>query len=295
MFSAREEDLLQQIGILTSVLDGHGFTSDTGAQGHRGYDEDIMFTWLGAAVDIPYKVHKALSTLGPKLYFFRLQKIDESEESCFEHKDEDFDKKKQAIKSALIEYLAYFDTSPNISFEPDNDLTKIPLDHTKDEEFAHRYIIKLGKLLAPLRAVVPTWETKDSQGSEYNFDIAIVEDPSRAITQLRNLARGHALSRGRDYITLDDIPMLIHMVLSTCSLARATIFELLISNMGSLITSQIVESLNTAKPTALRTMTELKATGLVDMEENAGGHNILESRITIKDKFIWFLSDQFHQ
>ena len=56
MFSAREEDLLQQIGILTSVLDGHGFTSDTGAQGHRGYDEDIMFTWLGVAVDIPYKV-----------------------------------------------------------------------------------------------------------------------------------------------------------------------------------------------------------------------------------------------
>ena len=47
-----------KLGILTSVLDGHGYTSDTGAQGHRGYDEDIMFTWLGAAVDIPYKVHK---------------------------------------------------------------------------------------------------------------------------------------------------------------------------------------------------------------------------------------------
>ena len=183
--------------------------------------------------------------------------------------------------------MAYFDTNPNISFEPDNDLPKIPLDHTKDEEFAHRYIIKLGKLLAPLRAVVPTWETKDSQGSEYNFDIAIVEDPSRAITQLRNLARGHALSQGRDYITLDDIPMLIQVVLSTCSLARET-------NMGSLTTSQIVESLNTSRPTALRTMTELKATGLVNMVEGVGYHNS-ESRIKLKDKFSWFLEDTFHQ
>ena len=55
MFSQRDEDLLQQLGILTSVLDGHGYGSNTGAQGYRGYDEDIMFTWLGASVDIPYK------------------------------------------------------------------------------------------------------------------------------------------------------------------------------------------------------------------------------------------------
>jgi hypothetical protein len=60
MFSQRDEDLLRQLGILTSVLDGNGYTSDTGAQGHRGYDEDIMFTWLGASVDIPYKVHRLL-------------------------------------------------------------------------------------------------------------------------------------------------------------------------------------------------------------------------------------------
>src|SRR5712692_7608826 len=87
--------------------------------------------------------------------------------------------------------------------------------------------------------------------------------------------------------------MLIHM--STCSMSRARIFELLIENNGSLVTSQIVESLNTSKPTALRTMTELKATGLVNMKENAGGHNNLESKITLKDKFSWFLGDIFDQ
>lgn len=110
-----------------------------------------------------------MSLLGPKLYFFRLPKIEESDESYYDHKDEDFDKKKEEIHTALLGYLEYFETNPYIGFEPNNDLPKIPLDHTRDNEFAHRYIIKLGKLLAPLRAVVPTWETRDSQGSEYNF------------------------------------------------------------------------------------------------------------------------------
>ena len=54
-FAAREDDLLQTLGVLTRVADGHGYESDSGAQGHRGYNEDIMFSWLGAAVDIPYK------------------------------------------------------------------------------------------------------------------------------------------------------------------------------------------------------------------------------------------------
>ena len=43
---------------MTRILDGHGYESDTGAHGHRGYNEKMMFTWIGAAVDIPYKVHK---------------------------------------------------------------------------------------------------------------------------------------------------------------------------------------------------------------------------------------------
>lgn len=278
---------------MTSVLDGHGYTSDTGSQGHRGYDEEIMFTWLGAAVDIPRSVHRRMSMLGPKLYFLRIPKADDDEDSYFEHRNDVFGEKFRAIKDALNDYLMEFEKNPYVSFEPDNDLPKIPLDHTRDDERAHRYIIRLGKLLAPLRAAVPTWETYGSQGSDYSFDIAIVEDPSRAIAQLRSLARGHALSKGRHHITSEDIPLLIKVVLSTCSLSRSTIFDLLIANNGSLTTSQICKSLNTTKPTALRTMAELQATGLVDREEQEGGYNGLETKITLVGKYRWFLSGTF--
>jgi hypothetical protein len=72
-FSKKEDELNEILGIITRVLDGHGYESDTGAQGHRGYNGKYKFVWIGAAVDIPHKVHKLLGTLGPKLYFFRIK------------------------------------------------------------------------------------------------------------------------------------------------------------------------------------------------------------------------------
>jgi hypothetical protein len=68
-FAAKDDDLIQVLGIMTRILDGHGYESDTGAHGHRGYNERMMFVWIGAAVEIPRKVHKHLTTLWPKLYF----------------------------------------------------------------------------------------------------------------------------------------------------------------------------------------------------------------------------------
>jgi hypothetical protein len=55
-------------------------------------------------------------------------------------------------------------------------------------------------------------------------------------TKIPVLARGHALSQGRDHITLVDIPTIAHVVLSTASIERVTIFQLLISNNRKLST-----------------------------------------------------------
>jgi hypothetical protein len=80
IFTAKDDDLTQLLGILTRVLDGNGYESDSGAHGHRGYREKIMFTMVGASVDIPYKVYKVLGYLGPKLYFLRLPKEEKTED-----------------------------------------------------------------------------------------------------------------------------------------------------------------------------------------------------------------------
>ena len=111
------------------------------------------------------------------------------------------------------------------------------------------------------------------------------------MTQIYNLARGHALSQARTSITMEDIPMVIHAVLSTATIERVRLLDLLIEHKGILTTSLICESLLTSPPTARRTMTELKASKLVD--EITGPDYNAEMKIQLKSKFAWFLTDEF--
>jgi len=48
LFRGNEDALTDTFAILTAVLDGHGYTSDSGTQGRRGYTGDeYLFAWLG--------------------------------------------------------------------------------------------------------------------------------------------------------------------------------------------------------------------------------------------------------
>jgi hypothetical protein len=279
IFAARDEDLLEILGTLTRVLDGHGYESDTGAHGHRGYNEPMMFTWIGAAVDIPFKVHKLLTTLGPKLYFFRVPKTEQkSDDNYYQQlQHNDFDIKRSEIEQALTDYQDWFEACPAMVHDDkfNSTIRKIPWisvsesqdqqQYQQQQKDAYMHIIKLGKLLAHLRGVVPTWHTQDTQGSEYGYGLPIIEEPDRAMLQLANLARGHALLTGRNYVTVQEIPLIVKVVLSTAPMERVSIFDVLFANNGILTVNQITEYLNVSGPTARRTMTELKALGLVNM------------------------------
>src|SRR5206468_12708742 len=244
MFTKKQEEINEIIGIITRLLDGQGLVTDTGACGQRGYEGDYMFTWLGAAVDIPYRVHKLMGNLGPKLYFLRLLKTKKTEDALLKAMDkDDFIPKVKKIRQLLMEYLEWFDRCPEseggsedqkVSIE--ENLIKIKWDNDKDDEYTKLVIVRLGVLLGHLRAVVTTWK-QDIEGIEYSHSTTNIEEPQRAITQLRNLARGHALSQGRTYITIQDLPLVIKVVLSTASLDRVNIFDLLIAHKGTLSTS----------------------------------------------------------
>jgi DNA-binding transcriptional regulator LsrR (DeoR family) len=55
-------------------------------------------------------------------------------------------------------------------------------------------------------------------------------------------------------------------------------------------TSQIATSLNLSQPTALRTMAELKALGLVEM---TNGNSNTPAKITLDPQFDWVFDKQF--
>lgn len=310
IFSKKDDDLIEVLGIITRVLDGHGYQSDSGAHGRRGYSGEHMFTLIGAAVDIPYKVHKQLATLGPKLYFFRIPRSNKKDSDYITMlQKNDFNRKRRELSEKINEYLDYFDNRCPIS--PDeNGLIKLPFDEeTSVDPYILEIIVKLGKLLAHLRGAVTTWNTEKTQGSNYGYSTPTIEEPDRAMTQLLNLAKGHAVSHGRNYLTIDDIPILIKVVLSTASIERVMIFDLLLQNGGTITTSQISAKFKISKNTSLKTMAQLKVLGLVkgdlveiedgyddDYNQDYGSHSSSSQKsITLESKFDWFLSEEFQK
>ena len=236
LFTGKDEDIKEQFGMITRLLDGNGLETESGVHGQRGYYGKYMFTWIGAAVDIPHSVYKFLSTIGFKIYFLRLPRTEISEDELVEQTiaEKPFSEKIREIEKLLLDYLTWFEICP-ISIGLQN-LLKIEWDKSKDDKNAIRIIARLAILLARLRGNIyvykssdrddllipidnPNTNTNTNTNTIVNYSegfihsIPIVENPSRANQQLYNLARGHALSHGRNYITGEDISLVIKVVL----------------------------------------------------------------------------------
>jgi hypothetical protein len=307
LFTSRDDELAQSIGDITKLADGRGFGSDSGAHGHREYGP-TMFVWTGAAVDIPYKVYKLLAGLGFKIYFYRLPYSDREEKDLLADMSEDFNKKLDLVDKALLDYLIWFEICPKLKVDEStaNGLRKIEWDFNRDDIQAKKWIVKNAILLKHLRAIAKTWggETRTpisdpDDGGEvsptysFNYSISQLESPERAIQILRNIARGHALALyGRNYITLEDITVAVKTALSTALIDRIGVLRLLIEHSNDLNASRIMSALNVSKPTALRTMTELKAISLVEMYQEKNGRT-WQNVIKLKDCFSWLRSEEF--
>ena len=184
------------------------------------------------------------------------------------------------------------DQSPILGSNGESGLPKIIWNSSKNDHRALKLIVKLGNLLAPLRGSAWAWDTKDTQGSDYAYSTPIIEHPTRAITHLLNLAKGHALLEGRNYISIEDIPILVQTVLSTAPKERVMVFNLLLNTKGEVASSEIDLYLNMSRPTALKTMTELKILGLVEIIKQSDAPNSPQS-VRLKKEYEWVLTNQF--
>jgi DNA polymerase elongation subunit (family B) len=308
IFTRNEDDLRAILGQITRVLDGRGFVGATGAHGIRGYTS-TMFTWLGAAVEIPKTVWKLLSTLGFKIYFFRPDVADiEDEYMLQDYMQQDFANKMSEIKICLYDYLKTFDAAPlsdKVSRLPEDDnIIQVKCDKsnlTEDQKDAVRYIIKMAKLLSHLRAPVEIFASKrakyneddytEKDNVEFRVDQPIFEIPTRAKDILINLALGHAISQGKNHFDLTDIPHIFKVAISSCMVERYKLLKLLIKNNGTLNSNTICRYLNFSHPTARKIMREFEAVELVYFTEGSGSRG---STITLRDNYKWLLETNFN-
>ena len=315
LFTGKDDDIKEQFGIITRLLDGKGLETDSGVHGKRGYYGEYMFTWIGAAVDIPKSIYKFLSTIGFKIYFLRLPRIEITSEDLMNQliSPKQFNEKIKEIEELIMTYLTWFEICP-ISLE-ENGIRKIEWNTNKDDIESIKIIAELAILLAHLRGDVTVYKSSDTnniipidnnrhskntpidnignkQAQEYIHGLPKIENPSRVNQQMYKLARGYALSKGRNYITKEDITLIIKVVLSTSLIERMLILDLLIANNGTLTTSEITAAMRISNDTAKKTMTEFKALELVTMKRNGNNSNS-EYKISLNQKFKWFLTEEF--
>lgn len=289
LFTGNEENLVESFGILTRVLDGRGLEIDSGVHGKRGYHGDYHFMWLGAVVDIPHKVWKVVGNLGAKWFYLRLpeEPLTSEQKKARIKRELDgkpYQKKLEECQEAKRQFWEALTASNE----------KTVWDSCRDDKEAVDRIIDIAFLLSKLRASVPSWNTyvPSSSGTNYNFEIPTIEDPSRASRNLYNLARGHALTCGRNYITKDDLDIVIAVALSSAERERVALLKLLLSHKGRVDVETFKEFSKVSDNTARKEMQKMKILGLVDIESE---DTTTKPRLVavLKSEFAWFLSSEF--
>lgn len=293
LFSGDEKLLIENLGLLTLLLDGSGLETASGVHGKRGYTGEYYFMWLGAVVDIPHKVWKVLGTLGFKIYFFRLpqEQYDETTQK---------EKIKQIMKEVpyrkkLIECKDITNLFWNIvQKSPIMNEGKVIWNKDKDDNNTFEKIIEISIFLSKIRGVVPTWHTEDSGGSNYHYEMPTIENPERAANALYNLARGHAVICGRNYITQEDLSVVISVAFSSAARERVALVKLLVENNGKVSTEQFEKTTKVSKATALKNMELLHILGLVEWGKEESETKPVNT-IVLKEGFSWIISVEFRK
>ena len=288
IFSKREDDLNELLGLLTRVLDGEGLNTDTGIHGKRKYVGEYLFMILAASTPISPRVWKMMGNLGSRLFFLNLNSKDKSDDELADqlgsttHKDKE--KLCQTATRQLLQTLW--------SQHPDG----INWDSDKDDRELKLILARCARLLAHLRGVVNVWKERTDDGTETSHSIPNIEKPDRINQLFYNLCRGHAVISGRSQTSKEDLRYVIEIAIDSAPTTRTRLFRALLDQNGEIYTSQVEELLNCSKPTALKEMEALKILGLCSLSKDSQGLiGEPEKILKLRETFHWFLSDECKQ
>lgn len=283
IFSLRDDDLNAVFGILTRVLDGEGLSFDAGVHGQRSLVGDYLFMILAGSTEIPRRVWEVMARFGPRLFFFGLHTKEQTEEELVELTlDQPCIEKEKLCRKATGDFLRtlWAKHPQGIDWKKKSD----------EKRFLH-ICARCARFLARFRAIVKVDQEWIGDTKETIYTVSPIELPPRLNQLFYNVARGHAVYAGRDYLTDDDLrPVVLLACDSAPGRFRVALFHALIRHNGELRTNEIEKVLNCAKPTALHEMKILCAVGIC--EEWDPDDLSTEKGIRLKQDFRWFCSEE---
>lgn len=250
---------------LVRVMDGRGFTSESGTHGQRGYTGDYRFNFVGATTPLDQNHWNMMGHTGNRFLFHEMPGQDDDtayEDILFEEREYG-DRVRVVTKDTQIllrERWQDYGGSRGIRWES-----------TPDREVGER-LMYLAELIR--RARTP----EDGEP----------ESPHRVIEMLRNLARGHALLCGRRQVTEDDLNVCARVALSTMPVRRRRLIqELLALGPGDTLRErEVAERLGVSRPTARKRMELIDTLGIgATVEETVQGGTA--TMVTVDSEFIW--------
>jgi hypothetical protein len=285
LFGAKAEDLAETFSILTRVLDGQGLKIDSGVYGSRGYEGDYMFTWIGATTPIPHRVWDLFGNLGARMYFMEIiTKNKTNEDYIADLTGVNYQEKVETCNQATLRFLKGIWQEERIKWDSAND----------DKQLLDK-VIQVAKIVTRLRGKINLMVKDEFGKQEVNFSTPIIEEPARAIQSLYTLMRGRALLQGRRQISIEDLPVVFDVALSSAPWERLLAFAYLLGKK-EVAAYQLELNLKCSRNKALMTMRTLETLGLVSLEHKPmvtpGGEQLGYS-MRLKTEFKWFQSNEF--
>lgn len=275
IFRGRDVEIKENFSILISVLDGKGFTSDSGTMGQRGYQEKIIFNWIGATTPLPVNTHRIMSQLGTRLLFYEVTSTTPTEEQLFAYAESDNPGKAEVECNIAVNkfLLDFFKRYPAGSIES----SSIIIPSTLSKE-----IVRWATFITIGRAEIKY----EKDGGEW-IPIAAnkPEGPYKVIDYLKELARGHALIHDRMEVNSSDLELIAHVAISSIPIHfRSIIREL---RMHESIDSALCEEVcSVSRPTARKYLKEISLLGIAKLEKGLPITNEADE-ISLSDEFLW--------
>ena len=217
IFSKREDDLNETLGLLTRVLDGEGLNADTGVHGQRHYTGEYLFMILAASTPIQPRVWKMMGNLGSRLFFLNMASRDKSDEELADQITTLPYREKEKICRSITKdflYSLWFKYPQGVEWNKQNDEKEYKL-----------VIARCARLLAKLRGVINVWKDRSQDGESYDYTHPVIEKPDRINQLFYNLCRGHALAGGRIQINKHDLRLIVELSIDRSPTVRAKLFR----------------------------------------------------------------------
>lgn len=240
---------------------------------------------LAGSTPLAPRVWRVMGNLGSRLYFLNMNSPEDSVESLVAQIDSGNWRDKQDrcrdITHELLKTL--WNTHPEgVLWDRDRDSMEVKV-----------IVARCARLLSKMRGVINIWKEPIEDGMTTSHTEPIIERPRRINQSLYNLARGHAIINGRNYITEDDLNVIVLTVMNSAQKFRTKLFRGVVGNNGVVTTSDVERILECSKPTAIEEMEKFRLLGIgyiSDGSEDEVGRP--EKQLSINSEFGWFISDE---